>query len=68
MTDAMTIYQWQLCEEMAARLKFRLATNADKIISVLENGKFLYNANTVSEVQAFLTAYEQCGAIRGGGK
>ena len=54
-SDAYLIYKWQQCEEMAKALKFKLHTNTE-IISIIDNGKFLYNATTILEVYAYLDA------------
>jgi hypothetical protein len=58
-TDAYLIWKWQQCEAIALRLGTTIESNADNIISIIHANKFLYNAETVGEVHAFLTAMEQ---------
>lgn len=52
------IWNWRRCEALAKELKIELATNGGDIISIIKDGNFIYNAQSVEAVHAFLTALQ----------
>lgn len=58
-TDVQIVDRWARCQEMANRFKLTIMSNRSDLFSIVDDGSFIFNCNTVDEVYAYLSACER---------